>query len=178
MAYYLPPKPEIPESRHAAVGAWFFGPRAENFAYLKRVFDEILARHREAREKLFPRDRAFITSTIQESPLFKAQIAKLEFELSQILKVLDWHSVPFWSPRYNAHMSMETSMPSVIGYLAGLLHNQNNVATEASPYTTWVENEVGRDLCQMLGYDVNRENVARGWGHITSVSVVLGCRHS
>ena len=61
-------------------------------------------------------------------------------------------------------------MPAVIGYLTGLLHNQNNVATEASPFTTILENDVGNDLCRMLGYNTDRNNVARGWGHITSVS--------
>lgn len=46
--------------------------------------------------------------------------------------------------------------------LAGLLYNQNNVATEASPITTLLENEVGQDLCLMLGHDPSH-----ALGHIT-----------
>ena len=107
---------------------------------------------------------------MQGSELFQAQIALLESELSAITEELNQHSVPFWSPRYNAHMSMENSMPAVIGYLTGLLHNQNNVATEASPFTTVLENRVGQDLCKMLGYDITPTDVAHAWGHITCVS--------
>ncbi|KAG8527293.1 uncharacterized protein KY384_008037 [Bacidia gigantensis] len=168
MSYYLPPISEIPESRHAAVGAWFLGPRAENFSYLENVFKYILEQQRDTRENLFPKDQAFITAEMKESPLYKAQIDQLQVNLFAITKELNRHAVPFWSARYNAHMSMENSMPAVIGYLTGLLHNQNNVATEASPFTTLLENEVGIDLCNMLGYDTNKDNVARAWGHITS----------
>lgn len=172
MAYFLPPNSEIPESRHAAVGAWFLGPRAENFSYLEQIFKVILEKQKYARQNLFPGDHAFISAAMQGSPLFQAQIERLESELSAITEQLNLHSVPFWSPRYNAHMSMENSMPAVIGYLTGLLHNQNNVATEASPFTTVLENYVGQDLCKMLGYDTSPENAARGWGHITSVSLL------
>lgn len=178
MAYFLPPDAEIPESRHAAVGAWFFGPRAENFSYLERIFKYILDQQKNAREELFPHDKAFISSEMQASPLFQAQIQRLEFELGAITEQLNQHSVPFWSPRYNGHMSMENSMPAVIGYLTGLLHNQNNVATEASPFTTLLEKIVGQDLCKMFGYNVDPENEARSWGHITCVSLSSGENHS
>ena len=104
MAYYIPPGSEIPESRHAAVGAWFFGPRAENFSFLEEFFKYILDQHKGTRQNLFPKDQAFISTEMQETPLFKAQIDRLKVELSAITKVLDKHSVPFWSPRYNAHM--------------------------------------------------------------------------
>ena len=170
MAYYLPPTTEIPESRHAAVGAWFFGPRAENFSYLERIFKFVLDEQKKARQNLYPNDQPFITPEMQASPLFNDQINKLNAELTCITNQLNLHSVPFWSPRYNAHMSMETSMPAVVGYLTGLLHNQNNVATEASPLTTILEGAVGQDLCAMLGYSVDPNDKARGWGHITCVS--------
>ena len=170
MAYYLPPATKIPESRHAAIGAWFLGPRAENFSLVEEIFKFILDEQKQARQELFPNDRDFITPEMQASSLFNEQMDVLKFELSQITQQLNQHSVPFWSPRYNAHMLMETSLPAVVGYLTGLLHNQNNVATEASPLTTILEGDVGRDLCAMLGYSVNPTDVVRGWGHITCVS--------
>lgn len=49
-----------------------------------------------------------------------------------------------------------------------MMYNPNNVATEASPFTTEKERDVGRDLCVMLGY--RYEGNVSPWGHITCVS--------
>ena len=76
--------------------------------------------------------------------------------------------------RYQAHMLWDVTLPAVLGYLAAILYNQNNVAAEASPVATEFEMEVGRDLCAMLGYTVppvdqkpsNSSSVVP-WGHIT-----------
>lgn len=54
--------------------------------------------------------------------------------------------------------------------MSAMIYNPNNVATEASPYTTEVERQVGQELCEMLGYNGPDENPAP-WGHITCVSV-------
>ena len=43
-----------------------------------------------------------------------------------------------------------------------LLVNPNNVAIEASPLTTYIERDVGLQLCGMIGIDQKT-----GWGHIT-----------
>lgn len=51
-----------------------------------------------------------------------------------------------------------------------MIYNQNNVATEASPYTTDAEKKVGLQLCEMLGYNRQKKGPAP-WGHITCVSV-------
>jgi glutamate/tyrosine decarboxylase-like PLP-dependent enzyme len=71
-------------------------------------------------------------------------------------------------------MLWDVTLPAVLGYLAAILYNQNNVAAEASPVTTLLEMEVGRDLCTMLGYTVPPVDLvpdASGppvpWGHIT-----------
>ena len=47
-----------------------------------------------------------------------------------------------------------------------MMYNPNNVATEASPYTTKLERDVGQELCHMLGY----RPFPVPWGHITCVS--------
>jgi hypothetical protein len=162
------------------VGAWFFGPKAENVDYLKAKIQELLDNHHKYRQTLYPNDKAFINKDMRETGLFKEQLDRLDKELDCIGKQLRANSVPFWSPRYNAHMSMETTMPSLIGYLLGLFHNQNNVALEASPMTTIIEGKVGVQLCTMLGYGVPPDVSTQqpnmplscprqvyGWGHIT-----------
>lgn len=52
--------------------------------------------------------------------------------------------------------------------MASMMYNPNNVATEASPFTTALEKDVGMQLCHMLGYRVSGD--FPGWGHITCVS--------
>jgi hypothetical protein len=112
--YSIPPKKDLGASRHAAVGAWFFGPRAENFDHLANSFKTILKNQREARQTTYP-DSDFITTDMKATNLYQDQICALEERLEWVTSMLSKASVPFWSPRYNAHMSMESSMPAVIG---------------------------------------------------------------
>lgn len=46
------------------------------------------------------------------------------------------------SSSLQGHMNWDTSMPANIGYIAGMLYNQNNVASEGGPITTLMELEV------------------------------------
>ena len=39
-------------------------------------------------------------------------------------------------------MNWDTSIPANVGYIAGLLYNQNNIASESSPATSLMEREV------------------------------------
>lgn len=66
-------------------------------------------------------------------------------------------------------MCVDQSMPAILGYLSTMFYNPNNVAFEASPFTTLLELEVGRQLCEMLGYNIDStvEYQPLGWGHIT-----------
>ncbi|KAF8892114.1 pyridoxal phosphate-dependent transferase [Infundibulicybe gibba] len=162
MPYY--PSPEVPKSNHATVGAWFLGPQAENVGYLGTFLNQVIERHAKARKDLSESqgDPVFITQSMQTSKEFEQAMNRTKAELGCVMEMLANHSVPFWSPRYNAHMNMDTTMPAMIGYLATMLCNPNNVATEASPWTTLVEGFVGVDLCTMLGY-----NPRISWGHIT-----------
>ena len=45
--------------------------------------------------------------------------------------------------------------------------NPNNVATEASPLTTALEIDVGKQLCDMVGYNIDITDPPVAWGHIT-----------
>ncbi|KAL9043350.1 MAG: hypothetical protein Q9214_003460 [Letrouitia sp. 1 TL-2023] len=179
MSYYgIPPGLDL-EDRHPAVGAWFLGPRAENFHILKDIFESTLKSQEQARINLYSKDQPFITPEMQAKPLFQENIRKLAWELKALNDILKDHSVPFWSPRYQGHMNMDISFPAVIGYLVTMLYNPNNVATEASPFTTLVEKYVGQQLCRMLRYHVSdplkkptlsgKDVKPDAWGHITCV---------
>jgi hypothetical protein len=152
---------------HDAVGAWFLGPHAENFEVLERIFQGLLYEQAKAREAYFPNDDDFITPSMKASKLFQKNISKLRYVVNQLAPQLAAHSVPFWNPRYNAHMNMDTTMPGMAGYLMAMMYNPNNVATEASPLTTALEIDVGKQLCEMVGYNIDITTPPVAWGHIT-----------
>ncbi|KAL1650206.1 hypothetical protein SLS58_001017 [Diplodia intermedia] len=116
----------------------------------------------------------FITDDIQTSETFQkrtASVAKAVGDLSQLMSAT---SIPFFSPRYQAHMATDMSMPAMLGYFMTMFYNPNNVALEASPITTVVELQVGEQLCEMLGYNTSEPKISVanpsqpvGWGHIT-----------
>ena len=69
-------------------------------------------------------------------------------------------------------MSVDQNLPAILGYLSTMFYNPNNVAFEASPFTTLLELKVGDQLCEMLGYRTSDEEDQEdtrpvGWGHIT-----------
>ncbi|KAI1774360.1 pyridoxal phosphate-dependent transferase [Hypoxylon cercidicola] len=148
---------------HSRVGSWFLGPRAENINLLRGFFNIILDDHQKARESIYPEDPDFITKEMMQTDAFKESINRLTENVHSLSGDLAKASVPFWSPRYNGHMLMDTTMPSIIGYTAAMMYNPNNVATEASPYTTYLEARVGMMLCKMLRYGKK----VTPWGHIT-----------
>jgi glutamate/tyrosine decarboxylase-like PLP-dependent enzyme len=100
-------------------------------------------------------------------------MSKLQTNLTLLSGLLQKHSVPFYSPRYIAHMVNDVSMPATLGYLMGLMYNPNNISPEAGPLTHIIEHDVGQQLCSMLGYSTQlkttlpQENPT-AWGHITS----------
>ena len=88
-------------------------------------------------------------------------------ELMKMHKEME-DNVPFFSPRYQAHMVWDTSMPALLGYMGAMLFNQNNVDTAMSPVTTLYEQKVAQQLCDMLGYNIFPDkNEPLAWGHIT-----------
>ncbi|KAF8427941.1 pyridoxal phosphate-dependent transferase [Tirmania nivea] len=137
-----------------------------------RLRNRVLTAQLMARRRLYSADGEFITAEMKNSHEFQDSMKLLDVELGTISTMLAKHSVPFWSPRYNGHMLMDTSMPALIGYLSTMLYNPNNVALEASPYTTIVETEAAQQLCKMLGYNINLSGTEPlSWGHITCVAI-------
>ncbi|RKK46840.1 hypothetical protein BFJ66_g8414 [Fusarium oxysporum f. sp. cepae] len=138
--------------QHARVGSYFLGPRAENFELLSEFFTYVLNEQKDTRENLYKDDPAFITQDMIKTEEFQGSIAQLREDVKDISKKLSTNSIP------------------IIGYMAAMMYNPNNVATEASPYTTGVERQVGEDLCRMLGYGYGvggEDSDVEPWGHIT-----------
>jgi glutamate/tyrosine decarboxylase-like PLP-dependent enzyme len=114
----------------------------------------------------------FVDERIASSPAFKKSMSILRTNLSFLSQLLPQHSVPFYSPRYMAHMVNDVSMPATLGYLMGLMYNPNNISPEAGPLTHIIEYDVGQQLCSMLGYNAQLGAVpplegTTAWGHIT-----------
>ncbi|TFK45661.1 pyridoxal-dependent decarboxylase domain protein [Heliocybe sulcata] len=165
---------------HERVGSWFLGPKAENLDHFARLFHIVVEDMKKGRLNFGPDDSVSINNDIRTSEAFMQSMGETEALVGALSSFMADHNVPFYSPRYMAHMSYENTLSAVIGYMLGLFYNQNNVAVEASPLTTLIEAEVGQQLCEMLGYkrrardsDWNpddkhsKDDEPFGWGHIT-----------
>lgn len=163
------------DSRRLA--AWFLGPKAENAQIEEEMILYILRDYFHWRRNYYPADRILITRQMQRE--HEAQNDLLFQQVSDMLARLRRH-FPFYSPRYIAHMLSDQTLPSVLGYFAGMLYNPNNVTPEAAPVTVEWELEVGADVLKMLGYTpppapdaaVDAAPAEFGWAHITSGGTV------
>ncbi|KAJ4287512.1 hypothetical protein N0V88_007612 [Collariella sp. IMI 366227] len=159
---------------HQAISSYFIGPRAENLEEFRNNITTLLDELQKAREMYFSDDidngYEFIPQHVRDSCTFKSVTAKFAKAVKDTAKMLGQHSIPFWSPRYQAHMCTDLSMPAMLGYLMAMIYNPNNVALEASPLSTVAEIEVGEQLCQMFGYNTNPSSTTHpvAWGHVTS----------
>ncbi|KAL8784727.1 MAG: hypothetical protein Q9213_003824 [Squamulea squamosa] len=165
---YTSKAPEDDES-HQMISSLFLGPHAENYEYFKSNIINILEATRDSRLNYFPEDGPFISEQVQASATFSKHTDKIGNAVKKAAELLGKHSVPWWSPRYAAHMCMDMSMPSLLGYFMTMLYNPNNVSIEASPLTMVAEIEAGQQICEMLGYNLDPEvkDTPVGWGHIT-----------
>ncbi|KAI0869502.1 pyridoxal-dependent decarboxylase domain-containing protein [Hypoxylon argillaceum] len=154
---------------HQVISSYFIGPQAENLPYFKYNINIILEELQKARNNYFPQDGKFIDKATQMSDAFLYSMEKMKKAVRIASHLMGKHSIPFWSPRYEAHMSTDMSMPALLGYFMTMLYNPNNVALEASPLTTVAEIEVGEQLCELFGYntDENDTETPTGWGHVT-----------
>ena len=148
---------------------WFIGPKGENADLFRRLVGRAIDHNIAFRHDYMPDDPPIHRDRL--SPAMRASEDFIAARLDDMLGYLRG-SVPLASFRNQSHMYWDQALPAVVGYIAGLLYNQNNVAAEASPATTLFEIEVGNDLCRMLGYpQPDAEALALGavkpWGHIT-----------
>jgi hypothetical protein len=183
--------PGSQRDNYDAACAWFLGPKAENADYLKMYVETILNDLVQCRRTSFREDEVcetsssrpdgiitilaiqdFVDARTASSPAFRRSMSILKTNLAFLSGLLPQHSVPFYSPRYMAHMVNDVSMPATLGYLMGLMYNPNNISPEAGPLTHIIEYDVGQQLCSMLGYNAQLGTLAplegpTAWGHIT-----------
>ncbi|MEV7124030.1 pyridoxal phosphate-dependent decarboxylase family protein [Kitasatospora griseola] len=152
-----------------SLAAWFLGPMAENQTVLADLINDSLAAHCAARRNLYQNDPPYVTGGIKQSLEYQQSVATMRREHAKLLDHLRG-SAPFFSYRYQAHMNWDQTIPALAGYFAATLYNPNNVALESSPVTTRLEEEVGKDLCRLLGYQPLTQPTP--WGHITSGGTV------
>lgn len=143
------------------IGSFFLGPAAENADILESFMLEALRDHVFWRRNFHPEDAPSIRQSDRGTPAFDHSLIRLRQELYSLLSRLK-QGAPLFSPRYLAHMTSDVTMASLVGYFAAMLYNPNNVSGEASPVTTQLELDVGRQLGNLVGYGPDT------WGHLTS----------
>jgi len=142
------------------LAAWFLGPKAEHSNIWSEIINYIFNDYIHWRRNYFPEDKVAVSRDKRRE--HEKWFDKLNSEIDILVNQLKAH-YPFHSPRYIAHMLSEQSLPSVVGYFAGMLYNPNNVTDEAAPITVKLELETGKMISEMLGYDIETS-----WSHLTS----------
>lgn len=140
----------------------FLGPKGEQRAFLRDMISLVLDDYIFWRKNYYPKDPpGVLYRTLQEktSVEFREKFIQEISWLTSDLKL----EVPFFSPRYFAHIVSEVSLPGVIAYIATLLYNPNNVSSEASAVTTRYELEVGEQFADLFQF-----NPKKAFGHLTS----------
>jgi len=162
----------LTEKKSIDATAWFLGPKAENAEAFLEMITMAAQSQIDIRHDYMPNDPSIFCETTEDSDAHKDSIKIIKDQLQLLLNELR-SSLPMASYRNQSHMNWDLTLPGFIGYFAAMLYNQNNVAAEASPVTTLLEVQVGKDLCEMLGFHVAKENAANtvdkidSWGHIT-----------
>ncbi|MBN1995246.1 MAG: hypothetical protein JW953_21330 [Anaerolineae bacterium] len=147
--------------------AFFLGPKAENADLVEQLLLRVYRDYVFWRRNFHPEDEAVIEPEDQRSLTYENCVSRFQRELFILLGELK-SDIPFYSPRYIGHMNADVSLPALVGYIAAMLYNPNNVSWEASPITTLLEIEVGRELSKMFGFGSTADELAATWGHITS----------
>lgn len=162
--------------RTRQLAAWFLGPKAENADLEEKMILHILQDYFHWRRNYFPSDEILVTQSLRRESM--AWNDELFQQISEMLAGFRRH-FPVYSPRYNAHMTADQTLPSILGYFAGMLYNPNNVTPEAAPVTVQWELDVGADILRMLGYQPPPKDAGPGgvktefgWAHITSGGTV------
>lgn len=145
---------------------YFLGPKGEQRKLFQEMVELINNDMVFWRRNFHPKDPPTIPYRSLGSPMGQECQETLIQSLIELLAELKM-DLPFFSPRYFAHMTADVSMPGLLGYYAGLLYNANNVSAEASPVTLKYELEVGRQFAGLMGYEPSKS-----FGHITSGGTV------
>lgn len=131
--------------------ALFIGPYGENGHEFRQLVLAVLEDIIQWRRNFHPADTRLIAPADKRQETWTSTYDILLSELDRMLGELKG-SAPFHNPRFIGHMHADSSIPSLLGYIAGQLYNQNNVVGESSPITTAKEMAFIQYLCEMVGY--------------------------
>ena len=145
-----------------AINSWFLGPKSENGELLMAFINDIFYDHIYWRRNFHPEDNVIITESAKHNKNNQDVVNVIKENLIEMLAKFK-KDVPFYSPRYLAHMTSDPAIPAILGYIASMLYNPNNVSKEGAPSTLKMEIEVGKDFAVMFGFDKDES-----WGHLTS----------
>lgn len=163
-------------SRHLA---WFLGPKGENSAFFESLIQTIASDYIHWRRNYFPGDRILVSRKKHRE--LEEEFDRISQKTNELMAQLR-RSLPFYNPRYLAHMLSDTLLTSQLGFFAGLLYNTNNVVPESGLVTLDMEIQASHKILKMLGYlppptipnEENYEDYVKkvrsgySWGHITS----------
>jgi glutamate/tyrosine decarboxylase-like PLP-dependent enzyme len=170
---------------------FFLGPKSELRTFLKEVLELVVDDYIFWRRNFHPKDPPAIPYRLLQSEAAEEYRGRFHQELFELISDLKL-DVPFFSPRYMAHMVSEVAMPGLVAYLATMLYNPNNVSLEASAVTVDFELEVGRQFAVLFGYDPEQSfghlcsggtiaNYESLWfhqaGRFLPMAISLACRH-
>ncbi len=156
-------------SDYEPYNSFFLGPNGENASTLVALLTDVIISHAARRKAFHIEDKDFILPS-DRSWEYQKNLAKVREVTAEVLQRLE-DSIPWWSPRYMAHMNTDVLLPAVIGYVATMIDNPNNVVFESSPPSSRMEVEAIDELLEMVGFKPrkkrSKDSVA-GWGYITS----------
>ncbi len=171
-------KQRINRLERATVDTMFLGPQAENADLVEKLITDVLRDHIFWRRNFHPEDPFVIREEDKRTEEFERNRRELSQNLNDLLRKLKRNDIPFSNPRYIGHMLSDQLIPGIVGYFAAMLYNPNNITEEASPETTDLEIEFGKELASLLGYktyEIRKDPKTlleydrdMAWGHICS----------
>ncbi|XP_060074009.1 L-tyrosine decarboxylase-like [Ylistrum balloti] len=141
-------------SQWKKLGSWFIGTSGENEREFLELALNTLQQNIKPR-KYIPEDPLLITPEVKSSAIYRDEMAKLKVELKFLNETLA-ESIPYSSVRYQGHMVSKTTIPAKLGFLSAWMTNANNACGESGPVTIQLEKEVGKQLCDLIGFDVSQ----------------------
>lgn len=150
----------------ASLKSFFLGPQSENADWVRHEMLSVLDHWFQWRQDLFIEDGKAISRSDQKSTAFKERRSKTHQTLQELCQRFE-AEIPQYSPRYIGHMYSEISLPALLGHFVALLHNPNNISTEAARVGAVVEDEAISALAKMIGF-----HHPRATGHFTSGGTV------
>ncbi|KAK5575614.1 hypothetical protein RB653_006747 [Dictyostelium firmibasis] len=132
--------------------AWFLGPKAENTELFMTLITKAINGHLQSRMNFHKEDSPIFEDSYKKDPVYIKASKDMAHKVEQVINFLK-HSLPYSSFRYQGHMTSDVTIASVVGTMATVLYNPNNVTVQASPVTTFIEMAVSNDLARMVGWE-------------------------